>query len=47
VAKKLDAELIVEFVSSKEIYDVVSNLDVDYIQGYYIGKPAGNLLEVY
>lgn len=44
VAKKLEAQLIVEFVSSKEIYDVVSNLDVDYIQGYYIGKPSAKLL---
>ena len=31
VAKKLDAKLIVEFVSSKEIYNVVSKLDIDYI----------------
>ena len=29
VAKKLDAKLIVEFVSSKEIYEVVSKLDID------------------
>jgi len=38
VAKKLDAKLIVEFVSSKEIFDVVSKLDIDYIHGFYIGK---------
>ncbi len=39
VAKKLDAKLIVEFVSSKELYDEISKLDVDYMQGYHIGKP--------
>ncbi len=43
VAKKLDAKLIVEFVSSKEIFDVVSKLDIDYVQGYYIGKPSASL----
>jgi len=45
VAKKLDAKLIVEFVSSKEIFDIVSSLDIDYLQGYYIGMPAEKLLE--
>ncbi len=43
VAKKLDAKLIVEFVSSKEIFDVVSKLDIDYVQGYYIGRPSASL----
>ncbi len=43
VAKKLDAKLIIEFVSSKEIFDVVSKLEIDYIQGYYIGKPSASL----
>jgi len=44
VAKKLDAKLIVEFVSSKELYDTISEMDIDYIQGYYIGEPKGNLI---
>jgi diguanylate cyclase (GGDEF)-like protein len=44
VAKKLDAKLIVEFVSSKEIFDIVSSLEIDYLQGYYIGMPAEKLL---
>ena len=44
VAQKLGAKVIVEFVSSKEIFDVLSEMDVDYVQGYYIGKPAKDLV---
>ena len=44
VGKKLNAKLIVEFVSSKELFDAVSIMDVDYVQGYYIGKPQKDLL---
>jgi len=39
LAKKLHVETIAEFVSSKEILDVVRELGVDYAQGYHIGKP--------
>jgi len=38
-AKELDVKTIAEYVSSKEIYDKVKLLGVDYAQGYYIGKP--------
>ena len=38
-AKSIDVETIAEFVSSKEICDVVKELGVDYIQGYYYGEP--------
>ncbi|MCD6190952.1 MAG: EAL domain-containing protein [Sulfurimonas sp.] len=44
VSKKLDAKLIVEFVSSQELFDEISKMDVDYIQGYHIGKPKAKLL---
>jgi len=44
VARELQAQIIVEYVSSKEIYDYVCKLDVDMLQGYYIGKPAEELL---
>ena len=44
VARKLNAKVIVEFVSSKEIYDVISKMDIDYVQGYYIGKPSESLM---
>lgn len=39
LAKKLHVQTIAEFVSSKEIYDIVKELEVDYAQGYYLGKP--------
>jgi len=39
LAKKLHVETIAEFVSSEEILKVVTELGVDYAQGYFIGKP--------
>lgn len=39
LAHKLNIQTIAEFVSSKEIFDTVKSLNVDYAQGYYIGKP--------
>jgi EAL domain-containing protein (putative c-di-GMP-specific phosphodiesterase class I) len=39
LAHKLKIHTIAEFVSSKEILDVVKSLNVDFAQGYYIGKP--------
>jgi len=39
LAKKLKVKTIAEFVSSKEIYETVKSLNVDYAQGYYRGKP--------
>ncbi len=38
-AHSIEVETIAEFVSSKEIYDEVKSLGVNYIQGYYFGKP--------
>ncbi len=37
--KKLDIEIIAEFVHSEKIFHKVKALGVDYSQGYYIGKP--------
>jgi diguanylate cyclase (GGDEF)-like protein len=31
--------VVAEFVCSKEVYDYVKSIKVDYMQGYYIGKP--------
>jgi EAL domain-containing protein (putative c-di-GMP-specific phosphodiesterase class I) len=39
LAKKLNVETIAEFVSSKEILNVIKKLNVDYAQGFYTGKP--------
>lgn len=39
ISKKLDLEVVGEFVSNEEIYNKVKSLEIDYSQGYYIGKP--------
>lgn len=36
---KLGIKTVAEFVSSKEIYDTSKSLGIDYMQGYYFGKP--------
>jgi len=39
LAEMYQYEVVIEFVSSKEIYDMVSQLGIGYSQGYYLGKP--------
>lgn len=39
-AHQLNIKTIAEFVSSEEIYHKVKSLGIDYLQGYYIGKPT-------
>jgi len=43
-AKKLNKKIVAEFVSSKEIYDIVKDLAIDYVQGYYLGKPKDDVI---
>lgn len=38
-SKKLGIKTIAEFVSSKEIYEKVKKLGIDYSQGYYFSEP--------
>lgn len=38
-SKEFGFTTVAEFVSSKEIYEKVKSLDIDYSQGYYFGKP--------
>jgi len=38
-AKDVEMKTVAEFVSSKEIYDTLLELGVDYMQGFYIAKP--------
>ena len=42
--KKLDKKLVAEFVHNKAIYDVIKAMGIDYIQGYYLGKPKPEVL---
>jgi len=44
VSRKMDTQIVVEYVSSEEIFKVIQDMDVDYAQGYYIGKPASGLV---
>ncbi len=39
LAKKLEAKTVAEFVHSEEIYKIVTELGVDYSQGYYFSPP--------
>ncbi len=38
-AKRLDLDTCVEFVSNKEIYDLLKSMGVTYMQGFYLSKP--------
>ncbi len=39
-ANQLNMKCVAEFVSNKEIFDMVKSLGVDLIQGYYIAAPS-------
>lgn len=39
LAHKLKVETIAEFVSSKEIFEVIEEIGIDFAQGFYLGKP--------
>jgi len=40
VGEALGIKTIAEFVENEEIMEALSSLNVDYAQGYYVGKPA-------
>lgn len=42
-AKRSGIKTIAEHVESKEVYDIVKELGIDYAQGYFLGKPDINL----
>ncbi len=39
VGRSLGKEVIAEFVEDEETYELLKRYGVDYVQGYYIGKP--------
>ena len=43
LAHSMGMKTIAEFVSSKEIHDVMLELDTDYMQGFYIAKPQAKI----
>jgi len=38
-SKELNIKTVAEFVSNEEIYNKVKELNIDYVQGYYLDKP--------
>ena len=42
-ARQLNIETVAEFVDSREILDKVTELGIDYSQGYFLGKPESKL----
>ncbi len=44
MARDLGVETVAEYVHSKEIKDIVIDLGVDYLQGFYLGEPKPYLL---
>ncbi len=44
LAKKTNKKTIAEFVHSKEIFEIVRELGVDFAQGYFIGEPSPKAL---
>jgi len=45
LAKSLGMKTIAEYVKDEETYKLVKALNVDYAQGFYIGKPLAQLVE--
>jgi EAL domain-containing protein (putative c-di-GMP-specific phosphodiesterase class I) len=39
LAHQLNLQIVAEGIETKEVFDIVSELGCDYIQGYYIAKP--------
>ena len=42
-AKKMQIKTVAEFVCSKNVFEKVAQLDVDFAQGYYFGEPSENI----
>lgn len=44
LSKMLNMKVVAEYVSTKEIFDHLLDYEIDYFQGYYIGKPSVDIL---
>jgi len=40
VARGFGKKITAEFVENKEIFEMIEKMDIDYAQGYFIGKPT-------
>lgn len=39
MAKELNAQTVAEYIHSKEVYTIIRDLEVDFLQGFYLGEP--------
>ncbi|NVJ53589.1 MAG: GGDEF and EAL domain-containing protein [Campylobacteraceae bacterium] len=46
LAKELNVQTIAEFVENQEIVETLNELDIDYFQGYHIGKPSEEFISL-
>jgi EAL domain-containing protein (putative c-di-GMP-specific phosphodiesterase class I)/PleD family two-component response regulator len=44
LAKTLGIKVVAEYVENEDILKIISDIGIDYAQGYYIGKPQSELL---
>jgi len=44
-ADKIGAKTVAEYVSDREIFDIINEIGIDYSQGFYIGKAELQLAE--
>lgn len=42
-AKKMHYPVVAEYVHSKKIYEIIKSYDIEYAQGFYLGKPKEDL----
>ncbi len=42
-ATKMNIKTVAEFVSCKEIFDIINDIGIDYTQGYYIDEPRDSI----
>lgn len=45
-AKRMNIKTVAEFVHSKNVFEKVKGLEVDFSQGYYFGEPTVNINEM-
>lgn len=44
-AKKMNYPVVAEYVHSKKILDIIQKYDIEYAQGFYLGKPDVTLVD--
>ena len=43
-AKKMKIKLVAEFVADEEIFNLLKQMNIEYSQGFYIGKPEADII---